>query len=62
MIKIRCEMARIQNEEEASKELNFRTLTLDGEVRNPTHQKRAKWPKNKATSISCTNIPEKKLT
>ena len=29
-------MARIQNEEEASKELNFRTLTLDGEVRNPT--------------------------
>ena len=29
-------MTRIQNEEEASKELNFRTLTSDGEVRNPT--------------------------
>ena len=29
-------MARIQNEEAALKALNFRTLALNGEVRNPT--------------------------
>ena len=29
-------MARIQNERDASEELNFKTLTVDGEVRNPT--------------------------
>ena len=29
-------MARIQNEDDASKYLNFKTLTLGGEVRNPT--------------------------
>ena len=29
-------MARIQNENNASAELNFRTQTVDGEVRNPT--------------------------
>ena len=29
-------MAHIQNEDEASKELNFKTQTEDGEVRNPT--------------------------
>ena len=36
LIKIRCKMARIQNNSDASEELNFRTLTVDGEVRNPT--------------------------
>ena len=34
--KIRCKMARIQNEKYASEELNVRILTVDGEVRNPT--------------------------
>ena len=29
-------MARIQNERDASEELNFRIQTVDGEVRNPT--------------------------
>ena len=29
-------MARLNNEETASEELNFKTLTKDGEVRNPT--------------------------
>ena len=36
MLKIRCKMARLNNEETASEELNFKTLTKDGEVRNPT--------------------------
>ena len=36
MLKIRCKMARIQNEKDASEELNFRIQTVDGEVRNPT--------------------------
>ena len=29
-------MARIQNERDASEDLNFRTLKVDGKVRNPT--------------------------
>ena len=36
MIKIRCKMASIQNEEDASKELDFKTQTEDGTIRNPT--------------------------
>ena len=36
MLKIRCKMARLNNEELASEELNFKTLTKEGEVRNPT--------------------------
>jgi len=36
MLKIRCKMARLNNEETTSEELNFKTLTKDGEVRNPT--------------------------
>ena len=32
-------MARLNNEETASEELNFKTLTKDGEVRNPTIKK-----------------------
>ena len=36
MIKIRCKMASIQNEENASKELDFKTQTEDGIIRNPT--------------------------
>ena len=32
-------MARIQNEKDASEELNFRTQTVYGEVRNPTIKK-----------------------
>ena len=39
MIKIRCKMANIQNEENASKELDFKTQTEDGEIRNPTIKK-----------------------
>ena len=35
MLKIRCKMARIQNEKEASKELNFKVQTVDGEIRDP---------------------------
>ena len=36
MIKIRWKMAHTQNEDNASKELNFKTQTEDGEIRNPT--------------------------
>ena len=36
MLKIRCKMARIQNEKHASEELNFRVQTVDGEIRDPT--------------------------
>jgi len=36
MLKIRCKMARLHTEEIASAELNFKTLTKEGEVRNPT--------------------------
>ena len=36
MIKIRCKMASIENEEDASKELDFKTQTEDGTIRNPT--------------------------
>jgi hypothetical protein len=36
MLKIRCKMARLNTEEIASEELNFKTLTKEGEVRNPT--------------------------
>ena len=36
MMKIRCKMARIQNKDDASKELNFKTLAVDGEIQNPT--------------------------
>jgi len=36
MIKIRCKMANIQKEEDASKELDFKTQTEDGKIRNPT--------------------------
>ena len=36
MIKIRCKMASIQNEEDASKELDFKTQTEDWKIRNPT--------------------------
>ena len=36
MLKIRCKMARIQNEKDASEELNFRIQTVDGEIRDPT--------------------------
>ena len=36
MIQIRCKMARIKNEKEASNELNFRIQTTSGEIRNPT--------------------------
>ena len=36
MLKIRCKMARLNNEEIASEELNFKTLTKEGEVRDPT--------------------------
>ena len=32
-------MARLNNEELASEELNFKTLTKEGEVRNPTFKK-----------------------
>ena len=38
MLKIRCKMARVNNEELASEELNFKTLTKEGEVRNPTYK------------------------
>ena len=38
MLKIRCKMARLNNEELASEELNFKTLTKEGEVRNPTYK------------------------
>jgi hypothetical protein len=38
MLKIRCKMARLNTEELASEELNFRTLTKEGEVRNPTYK------------------------
>ena len=36
MIKIRCKMASNQNKEDASKELDFKTQTEDGKIRNPT--------------------------
>ena len=38
MLKIRCKLARLtlNTEEIASEELNFKTLTKEGEVRNPT--------------------------
>ena len=35
MIKIRCKMARIQNKENPLKELDFKTQTENGEIRNP---------------------------
>jgi len=38
MLKIRCKMARLNKEELASEELNFKTLTKEGEVRNPTYK------------------------
>ena len=38
MLKIRCKMARINTEELASEELNFRTQTKEGEIRNPTYK------------------------
>ena len=36
MIKIRCKMASIQNEEDAPKELDRKTQTEAGTIRNPT--------------------------
>ena len=36
MIKIRCKMASIQNDKHASKQLDFKTKTEDGKIRNPT--------------------------
>ena len=36
MIKIRWKMPSIQNEEDASKEMDFKTQTEDGKIRNPT--------------------------
>ena len=36
MLKIRCKMARIQNEKHASAELNFRVQNVDKEIRDPT--------------------------
>jgi len=36
MIKIRCKMASIQNEEDASKELDFKKQLENGKIRNPT--------------------------
>ena len=36
MIKIRYKMVGIQNEEDASKELDFKTQTEDVKIRNPT--------------------------
>ena len=36
MIKIRCKMNSTQNEEDASKKLDFKTQTIDGENSHPT--------------------------
>ena len=36
MLKIRWKIALIQNEKDATEELNFRVKTVDGEVRDPT--------------------------
>ena len=36
MLKIRCTMASIQNKENASKELDFKTQSEDGTIRHPS--------------------------
>jgi hypothetical protein len=67
-------MARLNTEELASEELNFKTLTKEGEVRNQTFkeefvlfrrntfQTQVIWHEYKATSLQCTNMQGRKLT